>query len=966
MPLFNDLVSRSEKAGGIAQKGSDTLFGNLTGTEKATAILPTPSRDPGRSADLHLTDEVHAAQTLVADWNKYDVGKMSGTDFSDPSHDLPQDLQDALKFVNNDTTLYNAMIKGNGGHDGDPLTKADVQKFVDDATGDKLKAGDPLTPWDAATASSDSEAFGLSDTQKAELNKPIQAAQALVENWHTWGLSSGVTDFGKVPDDIPQQGKDVLNYIESNPALLKAIGAGKDGPITQQEVIDFVGKATDDAKAGVTALNDFLKNNPDAPDATKRLAQSAAIVRGNETLFSAGDPQAKTPGDGTLTQADLENIGGQGPMQYGLGDTLDQAANLWAQPGLFNQLDVGGQDATTSKADGIANGDSITSWISKEAPTLTGPALGAMLTDVTDRGLVAGIDTSKLGPDFFDHLGDNHDGAQKAAVLQQLTDLDAKITAGVDASDWNDSKLEVDGINGDPNQVKGDIAGKIAQLTADPDVQKFKADHFGGDLQSITGIDPAFHDAIKSYYDGDLQSGKALNDALGAKDADGRPVSAEQGLESFVQTANTLSLALGTSDALGGDSKPLPGLDLQAIAAKSGQQGALQDAYTNDILSGNELKDAIAGGTDIGTAVQQFEVDAANFGATLPTQFVSDNARTLQQTFSDALSDSIEDNATTADIDTAFADKDGHLDIAKLTDAVTQATASDPSFATDSDGNKIKPDQIVSAVNAVVTDVRNGVKLDDALSKLSKANADDLNKILLFYNVEPQKGPPSGAAFETYKKGLMHAVGAVINGGVLIAKSVESGGKATPQATASILGSSFQMLGGALEGGSKYATAEGVGPLSKDALKTVESAGKAIGGAGSVIGGALSLFSGVQALKDGDKAGAGVGIGTGITGTWSGISALVEGGVGLADAALGSIGVDTAAIAATSATLGVIGGAATVLGVTGLGIYAAVEGEKRVDAFMGQIEPQLQQYGITGGTGASNDPPSDPPPPVES
>ena len=212
----------------------------------------------------------------------------------------------------------------------------------------------------------------------------------------------------------------------------------------------------------------------------------------------------------------------------------------------------------------------------------------------------------------------------------------------------------------------------------------------------------------------------------------------------------------------------------------------------------------------------------------------------------------------------------------------------------------------------------------------------------------------------------MHAVGAVINGGIMVAKSVETGGTATPQATASILGSSFQMFGGALEAGSKYATDAKLGPLSKDTLKNIESAGKVIGGAGSIIGGAIGLFSGVQSLDAGDKANGGTSLATGITGTWSGVSSLVEGGVGLADGLVGSIGADTAALAATSATLGIVGGVTTLLAFTGLGIYGLVEGSHRVNHYTDKLKPELQQFGITGGHTPSSAPPPDDLPPGES
>lgn len=973
MPLYNDLLNRSGTAEPFTKAGimgfpsaspKPDEHGTTFGSDRKDATARVDKQEKSSAASgPHYTDEVKAATTLADAWNKDNLGKLSGEDFANPKADLPAAVQDALKLVNNDTTLYNAMIKGNGGKDGDPLTKADVEKFVGDAKADKSKAGDLKAPWDAATGSSATQTFGLSDAQKSDLNKPLQAAQSLIENWHSWGLSSGVTDFSKVPGDLPQQGKDMLGYIQSNPALMKALG-GDDGKITQQKVVDFVHKATDDAKAGVKSLNDFLKANPDAPDATKRLAQSAAIVRGNETLLSSGDSGDKV-GKGDLTRTDLADYASRGATQYNQGSTLRDAANLWSQPGFFRNLDTAGQKSEVATPDGIANGGGIETWIAKQAPDITGPTLGAFLADATNRGLTSGADISKLGPDFFDHLADSHDGAQKLAVLQRLSDIDAKVTAGVDSSAYNSNLL---GTNSDPKQVHADIANKIALLAADPDVQKLRSDHFGGDLQNLVASDPSLHGAIQSYYNEDLQNGKALNDALGAKDGNGQPVSVEQGLQTFMQTATTLDLAMGSHDELGMDAKALQGLDFQSIVDKSGKQDALKDAYTKDILSGNTLKNAIDNGTDVGSAVQQFQLDAANFGSVLPTQYVADNAGKLQQSFSDALSNGIEGNATTQDLNTAFADKDGKIDTQKLSDALTQAMKNDPSFASDGQGQQFKPSQITSAVNSVVTDVRNGVKLEDAMAKLSKASADDLNKIFAHYGADlfdPQRATPSGAAADAYKKGFMHAVGAVINGGIVIAKSVEAGGSASPQASASILGSSFQMFGGALEAGSKYGTAEKLGPLSKDTLKSVESAGKVIGGVGSIIGGALGLFSGVQSLQGGDKANGGASLATGITGSWSGVSSLIEGGVGLADATIGSIGADAGALAATSATLGIVGGVTTLLAFTGLGIYGLVEGSNRVNDFNDKLKPELQQFGVTGGNTPSSDPTPDTPAPGE-
>ncbi len=926
------------------------LSGPLTGVAHLTfgAVGPvTPVGQGGsKTAD---GPSAKAAETLSADWDKYKVGKMSGTDFSNPSSKLPQDLQDALKFVNNDTTLYDAMIKGNGGKAGDPLTKADVDKFVKDAKSDAGSVDSKKTdPWSSAT--------GLSDAQKSDLNAPLDAARNLAANWHAWGLSSGVTDFSKVPTDIPQDGKDALKSIEQSPAMMKAIGSGdgKSNVITQKDVVNFVNKASDDAKAGAGSYGDFVKANPGASDATKTLAQSAAIVRGNQTLFSAGSTDPKGPVDGNLRSGDLGKIADTASM----GSALKDAARLWSQPGMFSQLDTGGQDLATSKPDGIAGGGNITDWMSKQAPSMTGAALGSLLSDAADRNSVANVDISKLGPDVFANPG-KYTGEQKAAVLQQLTDTNARVTAGNDGGEWAGAVNNMNGlspdpkkpglVNADPNQVKGDIATKIAQLTADPDVQKFSADNRAKSLQTIASADPALQKGLQSFYDGDLQSGKALTDSLNTKDANGIKVTTEAGLQSFVQTANVLSTALGT------DGKSKPDLDLQKIAEKSGQQGALQQAYTDDILSGKSLKGAIDGGTDTGTAVQQFSIDAANFGAMLPTKFVSDNAQKLQQTFSDTVSDGLLGNATQADVNTAFADKNGNLDTAKLTDAITQAIAQNPDLGKNSQGATLKPDQIVAAVGTVFADVRNGTKLQDALNKLSTQQNSD----------HPAIPAPKGVAADAYNKGLMHAVGAVFNTGVLVAKGVEGAGSGSGTAAAGVIAAGMQVMGGVLEGGSKYAKSSLGVTFSSNELKGIEGAGKQIGGAGGIIGGALGIFSGVQSLKSGDPASGGLSIANGITGAWSGVSSAIEGGLGIADSLGIDLGADVAAVAATSATLGIVGGVVAGLGAVGLGIYGIVEGAKHVNDYTGQIQPELTQFGITGGNAPSSNPPVDPPPPGE-
>jgi hypothetical protein len=750
---------------------------------------------------------------------------------------------------------------------------------------------------------------------------------------------------------LPQSAKDTLNYIENNPAMMKAIGAGDGGnssTVTEKNVENFIGHAEDDAKAGSKAYDDFIKKNPDASDSQKALAQSASIVLGNQTLFSAGSTDPKRLVDGHIRADDLANIA----LTQGFGSTLKDAATLWSNPGMFAQLDTGGEDASTAQPDQIADSKNVSDWISKQLPSIKDVDMGAFLSDAAMRNITTDIDVSKLGPDVFANP-QNYTGHQKAAVMQQLTDLDAKLKGGIDGSSWDGDNVDLQhaGINSDPNMVEADVENKIAQLSSDPDVQKWLQYNYTGSLQTIASSDPAFQAGLNSFYKGDLQSGKALNDALGGKDVNGQKVTPEDGLQTFVRTADVLTQALGTNGA------PLPSLDLQSIVQKSGQVGALQQAYTNDIVSGNELSNNLNDGMSMATAVQQFLQDSANFGAVLPSDVVSNNASTLQQNFSDTISNFLESNASADDLTTALGNDNGNVDSSKVTDAINQLEKTDPGAFTDSNGVKIKPDQIINAVNSVVADVRGGAKLNDALVKLANALKSDS---------DPTLSAPKGVVADVYNKGLLHVAGAVLNGAVFAAKIAENHGKGTPTVEASALASGIQMMGGLLEGGSKYAKATNFTPFSSDELKGIESAGKFLGGAGSIIGGAVGIFSGVISLKDGDKAGGGVSIATGITSTLSGVSSAIEGGLGIAESLGETIpAAVTAGFAATSATLGIVGGVVTGLAMFGLGLYQLIKGVETVDKYDGQIESVFKQWGITGGDGVSANPPQEPAPPVE-
>ncbi len=744
-------------------------------------------------------------------------------------------------------------------------------------------------------------------------------------------------------NDMPQNVADAENRLLSNPAISKQIQSG--GQVTRDALGNFLGSLDKSAQKAQSDWDSFEKSdNADNPVA-RQMAADADLLRGNLPVYdAAGSATAKT--DNAFNTDDLKAIA-SGDGSNGLPSDLTNAAKLFSDPGMFQMLDTSGDNLATPHPDGLSDTGNLDNFVSQYAGTLDATSIGQMLSEAADRSMVGGVDTSQLGPDIFANP-QNYSGAQKAAMIQQLQDLNTQVEAGVAQDNWVDTLVAGNGINTDYKQVEGDIAQKISQLSNDPDVQKFRQDNYGKTLQSIAQADPNLNKALQGYFNDDVQNGDALKAALGSKDSDGSTVSAEDGLSGFMQTANTLNLALGAN---GQNNKTL---DFQSIAKSSGQQDALTQAYEKDIVSGQNLKDAIANGTNMTSAIEDFTVDAANFGAVLPADEVTKNADTLQQNFSDTVVDGALGNATAEDIDSAFV-TDGKVDTAKLTDAVNQAIKSDPDLGKSSDGQTLSVSQVVSAMAGIINEARGTTKLQDALQKYAKAIE------------QPETGPgsPSGTTANAYNSGLLHLVAAGLTGGVLAAKDKTSSGDGAGYVDATQLGASMQITGALMESGSKYLKSTKSELLSESQLKTLENSGKVMGGTGGVLSGALGIFSGVQSLKDGDTASGAYGIANGVTSLLGGVSSAVEGGLGLT-----GIGGDTAAaVAATaSSALGIAGGVVGALGAVAVGLYEGISAAVKNVQFTNQFVDDAHKLGITGGDEPSNDPdpntaPSDNSPP---
>ena len=838
-----------------------------------------------------------------------------------------------------------------------PPPSGDAGPVLDNSS---YSSGANLQIWDGVTSAQP----GSDQTQtEKELNRPIAAAQALSANWTNWGLDKDIS-FSNPPSSLPPEAQAVIKYVAANPALMTALDtAGSkdktDGTITKSNVDAFAKQATSDAKDASKTVTDWLQKNSGAGDQSKALVQSAGIVMANQALASGSDSDhqgGKVGNDGMMTNNGLAQLGSQNP---GLSSALGDASKLWGQPGMFKLLDTGGTDIAFNQPDGNANAKNIGDWITKEAPG-NDADFANTLNQAAVENTVAGIGNANIGKDVFTDPS-KYTGAQKAAAMVQLGDTSAKISASVDDgiynSGFNAGNVGDSGINSDPNQVQGDIAQKIQQLQQDPDVQAYLSQTLPGAQQAIMNSDSSVRNASANFFNSTLRTGKALNDDLDKKDSKGNPASPATALESFTQQATFYDGAFGTGGKTLGLLNPMKGgnkdngpSQLNEMVKASGQEGNLESFYTNNILNTKVLTDSVDGGADLGSAINLFSSAAATFGTALDPTFIANNAQQTQSNFAANSTDAILGSASTDEINNAFGDKGGNED---QTNAIVQQVQTNaPDLFKTSDGTTIAPDKVATLVRQTTDLVRNGIKVQDALSKV----ADSVTA-------------PSGANVDAYKAGALHVLSSVIGGGVLAAKAVA--GTSSPTADAGVAAASAQALGTLTEGTAKYGGTAAkqvfTGPALQTATatwKNIENSGKVVGNIGGAVSGALNIVSGIGDLKSGDKVGGGLNIGAGAAGALAGVAGATEGSAGLLSAA-GAISSTVAdSVAAASSVIGVAGSAVGSLAGLGYLISQVVKGAQQVNTFDGQTVPTLNQYGVTGGPERAPANPPPPPPPA--
>lgn len=576
--------------------------------------------------------------------------------------------------------------------------------------------------------------------------------------------------------------------------------------------------------------------------------------------------------------------------------------------------------------------------------------------------------------DILDHP-DNYSVEQRYAARLELTDASEKMqkqiqlytdagvhnygdpAAGTSQTDQNFSTPGKFMLNTDPQKVLGQLNDSINKLT-DDDVNKYQSDNQNKDLQAILKSDPDRAAKAQALYDDTKNGAVGLGDYL-AK-AGGNVL---QGMRSYLSSASTLN------GALGHDGKPLDD-DLTIGIDKSSPEGQIvMDAYKTQLQDPKTLQSLIDDkGYSEKDATAEIESRAALF-----TSFGA-NPDDVTASVQENVQNHMMQGAKPDDFNgSGFIGSNGEIDENFINATLDKLRQDDPSAAVfqDEKGEPLSNAQIITAVRGSWDAFRNAAKTNSALGKLAPDNA----KQFMDNNNQLQK---------TFGSGAMHAVSSLLAAGLSIARS-QTGQSLSPEAKVAVAGNAIQAFGLATQGfeisqrtdpkiinklwGMKdngkqpAAQSEADDARRKTIATNIMDFGKTLNSSGGLMAGAVTIAFGIKALKQGDKAEAGIYLAQGISNAGTGLGPLTE---ALAPRIASIAGakwsaVDTASLfTKIGIASGVLNVAATLAAI-GYGVYDAVHTGQLQKPYFDSFVPALKQYGIDGGANPPPPPPSQSP-----
>lgn len=664
-------------------------------------------------------------------------------------------------------------------------------------------------------------------------------------------------------------------------------------------------------------FRDFKDANPDADDATTRLYKYADLIGQN---FGAIRERTGADGD-LLTAEDLRNFRSENPN---ISDEFKDALDFWSQDGMFEQLDRAKNPLTESRDGDVSEGD-LTAWLNEPKDTKDTKDTLDFLSNVANAKIHADVDTSGLGRDVFANPG-NYSVEQRAAVLNELLESQALITAGAEGGMWKNDQSKVaiaNKVDGhpDPERLLADLNGRISELQSDPEVTAHLKDSRAEAMKEIMEGDPQLADDLRRTYDEAYKSGDALDSLWDAKASD-EAIGQSGVLGEFVSNAQSLQETLGIENPE----------EIAKAVQDSSHYGEIKAYYEDQLVSGDRYASLLEKG-DFTSATGAYTSEVALYSSVVDKGTLNANQDALEENFSRIARENILNDSSFDDLKKVFG-KDGgdELDVAKVEELLEKVAAENPDLLMGQGAAATTPAQIVTAMRGAWDMMRQGAKLADVHKQFSgDSNLRD-----------------------AYKSGALHGVSGLFLAGATIANGVATGGQPTDVQIATITAGSIQSAAILGEGGMKkyMQTLSGQEMSLEDILKEnpdlmhrmhkLEKGLVGVGNLAAIAGGAASIVTGVNALRNGDEVTAGLTITGGAVTTLAGVAGAVEGGLGVFASAVPRI------VASLAGGLGLVAAAVgTVISLIP-GLIEEIRQENRVEDFSNVLSGNLLKYGIDG------------------
>jgi hypothetical protein len=680
--------------------------------------------------------------------------------------------------------------------------------------------------------------------------------------------------------------------------------------------LGFDALAAPKASSEIGSYKDFLKANPDADDASKKIAQYAAILDDQYDAI-----KGKT-GSADMTPEALATYKDKNPQ---LSTEVKEALDFWSQPGAFALLD-NAKSPLEQGLDGKASRGDVQAFLKNAAPTDVG-AVGTLLQAVAQGNLLGTVNTDTLGKDVFEHP-ENYSAEQKAAVLQELKSAQQLIVDGSSAGMWKDDKSQVTIANNvqshpDPQKLLDDVNQHIALLEKDPEVVKFYNENTLAELPKVLEGSDGLKTALQGTYDDSIKTGDALDKLWDANTKDGK-TDQQTALAQFYSSAQSVQEALGIEK---------PG-EIQEAVQNSEHNKDFESFYENTLVSGDRLKELLKTHS-FEEATSQFSMEVAMYNAALDPAFTGKFDDTLTANYTTIAQENVFKDATFADLQKAFGKDGGEaLDEDKVRALIDEIAKNNPELLMNSDGKVATSDQILGVFRGNWDLLRQGTK---SISELG------------LFNDNSSLKAATGA-------GVLHGVSGLFMAGITISKGASGAGALTDRQIVDISTGSVQSATLLVEGGIKnvttqFKTFKDMVELEPDVAKQIttnlsklENSAKGLGGLAGIAAGAYGIFDGVQSIRKGELVAGGMSITAGSLGAMAGVASAAEGAAGVFQLA-GSV------VRALPLIAGSLGIATAGVGALALLIPSMIEEgkqETRVNHFADQLSDYVTQYEIDG------------------